>query len=46
MRPYKVTVVKHGKRHSYNAIAESWYEAWVAAAEEFGIAALVTVRPG
>ena len=45
MRPYHVTIVKDGIRYSFNAVAKSWYQAWCMAADEFGIASHVTVKP-
>jgi hypothetical protein len=45
MRPYRVTVVKHGRRWRFNAIAKSWYQCWLTAVDEFGIAAVITVKP-
>ena len=45
MRPYKVTVILAGKRHTFNAIAACWYQAWSDTVEEFGIASLVVVKP-
>jgi type II secretory pathway component PulL len=46
MHPYKITVIdRRRKRHSYVALAACWLEAWRNAANEFGIAALVVVKP-
>jgi type II secretory pathway component PulL len=46
MKAYTVTVIdRHRKRHRYVAIAKCWHAAWLQAANEFGIAALVMVKP-
>lgn len=45
MRPYRVTVTKYGQRWTYNAVAKSWYQAFCSAADEFGIACRIVVKP-
>lgn len=46
MSTYTVTVVdRHHRRHSYPMIATGWYECWKDAANRFGIACLVMVKP-
>lgn len=46
MKPYTVTVIdRRHKRTRYVAIARCWYDAWLAAANEYGLACLVMVKP-
>ena len=45
MRPYRITLTCNGKRHSYNAIAASWFDAWLCTVDEFGIVARIVVKP-
>ena len=46
MSAYNVTVIdSHRKRHHYVVIAKCWHEAWLTAANEYGLAALVMVKP-
>ena len=45
MRPYKVTVIVDGKRHTFNAVARCWYAAWSEAVDMFCIASCVIVKP-
>lgn len=45
MRKYLVKVRVKGKLHSYHSISASWYEAFETALEQFGVKAVVTVRP-
>jgi type II secretory pathway component PulL len=46
MSAYHVTVIdRQRRRHRYVAIAKCWYDAWLAAANEYGLAALVMVKP-
>lgn len=46
MSAYIVTVIdRHRKRHRYPVIARCWYDALKTAANEYGIACLVMVKP-
>lgn len=46
MKTYTVTVIdRRRKRTRYIAIARCWYDAWLTAANEYGLAALVMVKP-
>jgi type II secretory pathway component PulL len=46
MKTYTVTVIdRHRKRHRFVAIARCWHDAWLTAANEYGLAALVMVKP-
>lgn len=46
MSAYIVTIVDgQRRRHRYTAIAHNWFEAWKSAADVFGIARLIMVRP-
>ena len=46
LQPFTVVVVNRARKRSrYVAIARSWYEAWQEAIEQFGMAALISVRP-
>jgi hypothetical protein len=45
-KPYIVTVrTNTGKRYSVCVIAGCWFEAWSKAANEYGLASLVVVKP-
>lgn len=46
MNSYIVTVIdRNHKRHRFNALARCWYDAWLTAANEYGLACLVMVKP-
>lgn len=46
LKPFRVTVIdRHRKRTRYLAIARSWHDAWLTAANEYGLVALISVRP-
>lgn len=46
MHPYHVTVIdRQRKRHRHVAIARCWFDAWLQAANQYGLAALVMVKP-
>jgi hypothetical protein len=46
MNTYTVTVIdRQRRRHRFTAIARCWFDAWRTAANEYGIACLVTVKP-
>jgi len=46
MNTYRITIIdRHRKRHQHTAIAKCWHEAWLQAANEYGLAALVLVKP-
>jgi hypothetical protein len=46
MHPYTITVIdRQRKRHRYTAIARCWFDAWKQAANQYGLAALVMVKP-
>lgn len=46
MTPFTVVVIdRNRKRHRFVALARCWYDAWKTATSEYGIAALVMVKP-
>ena len=46
MTLYNITVIdRRRKRHHYLANARCWFDAWREAANTYGIACLVMVRP-
>lgn len=40
-----VVIDRNHKRHRFVALARCWYDAWKNAANEYGIACLIMVKP-
>jgi hypothetical protein len=45
MKPYIVTVYQGRKRIRWPAIANSWYNCWLTAINEYGMRCVISVRP-
>ena len=45
MKPYMVTIIRDGRRHTVKTMSLSWYDAWEATISEFGIPAVIVVKP-